>query len=547
MLTTIPRDNCERSAAILGRRGPVWRLAMTGLFLLCATPCFGEGHRGGTLRLLAGSGAGTIDPQINYTLQYWQLFILAYDGLVAFRKTGGPAGLEIVPDLATAVPTPEEGGLLWHFQLRPGIRFSTGALVTGADVAASFRRLFRIGSPTAESFYGAIEGADSCLHTPACTLPGVHTDGDAITIRLTRPDPEFLTKLALPHAGILPADAPLSDTGANPLPGTGPYVIQSYDANDGVHLVRNPHFHEWNDEAQPDGYADAIDYEFGLESEAEITAIQNNQADWTFDTPSDRLGELGAHYASQLHLTPSLAMWYLPMNVNLPPFDDVRVRRALNLAVDRAAAVKLFGGSRLAVPGCQFLPPGMMGRVEYCPYAPNLPEARRLVAESGTAGQTVTLVTDDSPAGVAIGTYLLDVLRDIGFVPRLRTLSGAIQFTYIQNTANRVQLSLGTWYADYPSPLNYIGGAFGCAAFRPGSDASPNVAGFCNPALDAALADAVGRDDAAGVAAVDRALTDAAPAVVLFHPRDPDFVSARLGNFQFHKQFRWLIGQAWVQ
>jgi len=521
-----------------------WLLAC----LLLASPCRAEGHRGGTLRLLAGSGAGTIDPQINYTLQYWQLFILAYDGLVAFRKAAGSAGLEIVPDLAMAVPMPEEGGTLWRFTLRPGIRFSTGAAVTGADVVASFRRLFRIGSPTAESFYGAIVGADDCLRTPAtCVLPGVTADGDAVTIRLSRPDPEFLTKLALPHASILPASAPAADTGSTPLPGTGPYVIQSYDANDRLRMVRNPYFQEWSPDAQPEGHVDAIDYEFGLGGEAEVTAIQNNQADWTFDTPSDRLGELGARYAGQLHLTPSLAMWYLPMNVNLPPFDDVRVRRALNLAVDRAAAVRLFGGTRLAVAGCQFLPPGLIGRRDYCPYALNLAEARRLVAESGTLGQVVTLVTDDSPAGVAIGTYLLDVLTDLGFVPRLRTLSGAIQFTYIQNSANRVQLSLSTWYADYPSPLNYLGGAFGCAAFRPGSDASPNVPGFCDRALDAALADAVGRGDVDAVAAVDRALTDAAPAVVLFHPRDPDFVSARVGNFQFHEQFRWMIGHAWVE
>ena len=455
----------------------------------------------------------------------------------------GAAGLELVPDLAEALPVPEEGGLLYRFHLRPGIRFSTGAAVTAADAAASLRRLFIVGSPTADTFYGAIEGAEACLRTPAtCTLPGVHADGDTLIIRLTRPDPDFLTKLALPHASILPADAPAQDSGSTPLPGTGPYVIQSYDANEHVHLVRNPYFREWSPDAQPDGFPDAIHYEFGLEGEAEITAIENGQADWTFDTPSDRLGELGAHYAAQLHLTPSLAMWYLPMNVNLPPFNDIRVRHALNLAVDRAAAVKLFGGPRLATPGCQFLPPGLR-TVAYCPYALDLARARRLVAESGTAGQSVTLVTDDSPAARAIGTYLMDVLADLGFKPQLRTLSGAIQFTYIQNTQNRVQLSLTTWYADYPSAQAFLGASFGCSAFRPGSDASPNIPGYCDPAWDRALAAA---KDAAELAAADRALTDAAPAVVLFYPRDPDFTSARVRDFRFHEQFRWLIGQSWL-
>ena len=61
-------------------------------------------HRGGAIRLLARTAAGSIDPQVNYTAQFWQVFALAYDGLVAFRKVAGPAGREIVPVLADAVP-----------------------------------------------------------------------------------------------------------------------------------------------------------------------------------------------------------------------------------------------------------------------------------------------------------------------------------------------------------------------------------------------------------------------------------------------------------
>ena len=78
-----------------------------------------------------------------------------------------------------------------------------------------------------------------------------------------------------------------------------------------------------------------------------MTAVENGQADWMFDTPpEDRLGELGARYAGQVHLNPSFAMWFVPLNVHLPPFDDVRVRQAFNHAVDRAAVLKLFGGDR---------------------------------------------------------------------------------------------------------------------------------------------------------------------------------------------------------
>jgi peptide/nickel transport system substrate-binding protein len=409
--------------------------------------------------------------------------------------------------------------------------------------------MFRVRSPTAETFYGAIAGAEECLKQPeTCTLPGVSADGDSITFRLTRPDPELLTKLALPHASILPESAPAEDAGTVPLPGTGPYAFASYDPNDRLRLVRNKYFRSWSEAAQPDGFPDAIEYEFGLEDEAEVTAIENGQADWMFDTPPiDRLGELGARFADQIRLNPAYALWLVPLNVHLPPFDDVRVRKAFNLAVDRDAAVNLFGGRKLAVQTCQVLPPGLAGYDKYCPYRRDLAQARRLVQESGTAGQTVTLVTDDSPVARAIGTYLRDVLEDLGFVAKLRTLSANIQFTYIQNTGNRVQASLTTWYADYPSAANFLLGIFGCAAFRPDSDSSPNIAGFCDPALDAQVGRALLAGDMAGIAAVDRAITDQAPAVVLFSPRYIDVVSARLGGYGYHEVFRWLVHRSWVQ
>ena len=207
------------------------------------------------------------------------------------------------------------------------------------------------------TFYGAIEGADACLHDPdTCTLSGAAASGDVITIRLTRPDPEFLTKLALPHASILPASAPLSDAGTVPLAGTGPYRFAATTRTTALRMERNPYFREWSAEAQPDGYPDTIEYEFGLEDEADVTAIENGQADWMFDTPpADRLGELGARLRAPGASQPGLR-------------DVVRAaqrapaRRSTTCACAKrsiwrwtgGALVKLFGGAtsgRAVLPG----------------------------------------------------------------------------------------------------------------------------------------------------------------------------------------------------
>ena len=105
-------------------------------------------HRGGTLKLLAKAASGTLDPQVNYTLPYWQLYQATYDGLLAFKKAGGDAAFQVVPDIAQNIPTPTNGGKSWVFKIRKGIKFSNGQTVTPNDVAASFRRIFKVKSPT---------------------------------------------------------------------------------------------------------------------------------------------------------------------------------------------------------------------------------------------------------------------------------------------------------------------------------------------------------------------------------------------------------------
>jgi len=527
----------------------------------------GEGKPGGTMRLLAKAASGTIDPHINYTLQYFQINYLLYDGLVTFRKAGDKTGFDVVADLAESLPEPQDGGRKYVFKLRKGIKFADGSDLTTEDVVASFRRIFKVVGPTAGTFYNRIVGADKCLAEPAtCTLEGgVVADEQAgtITFNLTQPDGEFLQKIAIPHAAILPAEAPAKDSGTEPIPGTGPYVIASYDPNKRLRMVRNPYFKVWSKAAQPAGYPDEIDYDFGLTEEAAVTAIQNGQADWMFDPPPpDRLAELGTKYASQVSLHPLTAMWYAPMNTNLAPFNDVRVRRAVNFAIDRNAIVKLFGGVNLAQPACQILPPGFPSYVPYCPYtanpgakwtAPDMAKAKALIAESGTAGQAVTIISEDTTVSRAIGVYLQGVLNDLGFKASVKPISQNIQFTYIQNTNNKVQISISQWFQDYPSPSNFLQVLFSCASFTPGSDASVNISGFCSKSIDAKMAAAqaaaiTNPEKAARIwTEVDHAVTDAAPLAVLFTPKRVDFVSRRVRNFTFSPQFYWIIDQSWIE
>src|SRR4051794_24407989 len=154
----------------------------------------GGGAQGGTLETVAnGAPSGSPDPQVNYTLQEWQLLIPSHDGLAGFARKGGKACTKLVPDLAESIPKPTNGRKTWAFKLRSGIKFSNGQKLTGNDVKATFERLFKIGnSPNAGSWYNVIQGADACIKTPkTCSLSqGITVKGDTVTFNLTTADPE---------------------------------------------------------------------------------------------------------------------------------------------------------------------------------------------------------------------------------------------------------------------------------------------------------------------------------------------------------------------
>jgi peptide/nickel transport system substrate-binding protein len=526
-----------------------------------------SGGSGGTFIALANTAPpGSPDPQVNYTLQEWQLLIFSHDGLIAFKRVGGPAGGDKVPDLAESIPKPTNGGKTWTFKLRSGIKFSNGQTLTGNDVKATFERLFKIGnSPNAGTWYSVIQGADACIKTPAsCDLSkGVVVNGNTVTFHLTKQDPEFLDQLAVPFAFILPASTPDKNVDIPP-PGTGPYKWVQYAPTKQMKLVRNPYFKEWSKDAQPAGNPDSIVEKFGLSVESEVTAVERNQADWMFDPPpADRLNQLGTTYANRVHINPLTAIYYFAFNVREKPFDNLKARQGVNFATDRNALVKIYGGPQLAQPTCQILPPNFPGYEPYCPYtanpgsgkwtAPDLAKAKQLIAQSGTKGMAVKVNTDTTDINKALGLYFVGLLNKLGYKATLQALSADIQYSYAQNSKNHVQFAYSSWYQDYPAASDFLNILLGCGSFHPNSNSSPNIAEFCDKKIQANMDNAaqVGITDPTSGnkqwAQVDKQVTDQAPWVSMFNPKLIDFLSTRVKGYQFSPQWYFLIDQASVK
>jgi peptide/nickel transport system substrate-binding protein len=525
------------------------------------------GGKGGDLRTVANAApSGSPDPQVNYTLQEWQLLIVSHDGLIAFRRVGGAAGTKKVADLAESIPKPTNGGKTWTFKLRSGIKFSDGSTLDGADVKATFERLFKIGnSPNAGTWYNVIQGADACIKTPkTCDLSqGIKVNGDQVTFNLTTADPEFLDKLAVPFAFILPSNTQTTNVNIPP-PGTGPYKWAQYAANKQLKLVRNTFFKEWSKDAQPAGNPDTIVQKFGLTPEAQVTAVENNTADWMFDQPpADRLTELSNKFASRVHVNPLTAVWYFAFNVREAPFNNLKARQAVNYATDRNALVKIYGGPKLAVPTCQILPPNFPGYVPYCPYTaggatdkwtgPDLAKAKQLVAASGTKGAAVKVNTTTNTVDRALGLYFVGLLNTLGYKATLQALSPDIQYPYAQNSSNHPQFAFSSWYQDYPAASDFLNILLGCGSFHPNSNSSPNIAEFCNKGIQAKMDQAgkLGITDPTGAnklwAQVDKEVTDQAPWVSMFNPKYIDVLSDRVKGYQFSPQWYFLLDQASVK
>jgi ABC-type transport system substrate-binding protein/class 3 adenylate cyclase len=557
--------------------GRVWVAAL-------ASP---SSHRGGTVRVAYatddfGPGYGPFDPAVAPYQDHWQMLSMISDGLVTYRKAGGAAGLQVVPDLAVSMPTISDGGRTYTFELRKGIRYSNGLPVRPADFRYSVERTL---SPAALSVasrgyyqgvvFADIVGYDACrAHPQTCSLAaGIKTDDATrtITIHLTKPDPALPQKLATTFAEFVPPGSPPPNSN-KPVAGTGPYMVSRLEdhGTKGVILVRNPHFHQWSADAQPAGYPDEIRWVRYPDPEAELTAVEKGTADVMVDQPPpDRFAQLSTTYATLAHAVAGLSTQYLSLNTRVSPFDSLDARQAVNLAANRAALARAVGGASAFAPTCQVLPPGMFGYAPYCPYTadsgvsgiwtgPDLVRARSLVQRSGTRGARVVVWAWAGSSTTVLVPSIVHMLDELGYRASSHVTSanaeGFGEWNHASaNSRQRVSAVLSGWSADYPNPIDFLDLLLSCRSFVPASIDNLNTAEFCDHRLDTLIHKAEitqVRDPALGARswqAADREAVDQAPWVPLFNNVGTDVLSARTGNYEHNPEWSVLLDQLWVR
>ncbi len=471
----------------------------------------------GVLVRLSGDEVQSLDPHKVSTVEDVRVASEMFEGLVRYGATGAPE-----PGLAESWAVSDDG-LVWTFSLREDLRFSDGAALTAADVVASFQRLMTPATtaPNANLF-DAIENAPAVLAGKAAPDQlGVQAlNARTVQIRLTRPFPAFLELLAHAAASVLPTHA-LAQHGdgwvkQRPLVGSGPFRLKEWRLHSALKLERNPAYHDAANVALA-----GVEYRPVQDDQTALRLFRAGSADVLTDFPARDLPLLRRTVADAVRIAPYRGTYYFAFNTRRPPFDDVRVRRALAMSVDREILVnKVIGlGTPVAwsvvPPHLAGYGPAVLPGFARWPDAKRMDEARRLLAEAGYGPDkplefSIRYNTDVEHRRVALA--LAQMWKPLGVVARIGNAEAAVHFAALK-TAD-FTLARSGWIADYSGAENFL------SVFL--SDAGPlNYPGYDEPHYDLQVREALRlTDPAARIKALRKAeslLVEDVPVLPLYH------------------------------
>jgi len=409
-----------------------------------------------TLRVDVSAGVDSLDPGLSYSPECWQSLWNVYLSPYGYQHVKGRASSQIVPALAEGMPDVSSGGRVYEFRLRKGLRYSNGTPVKAGDFAHAIRRLYlldSVGAPLFDDVVGAGAAAAS-----RGSISGIKTDDYArsITVRLKRPSASFVNALASLFAAPIPPSTPNRDQTLEPIPSTGPYRISQVRWPKEFTLIRNRYFK--STETVPATNPDRIIVSVVNGGKVALGQLVTGGADYA-DVPiaSAALQPAKRKQRLQVHARIDASTQYFFMNTTLRPFNDVRVRRAVNYALDRQQLVEIFGGQATASEN--ILPPVYPSYRRHDLYPYDLAKARALVRQAGAKGARVTVFAPTQPVQArAAVLYLAHQLVAIGLKPSSQTklLPPAQYWTAVGNKNTNAQIGYAFWTQSIPSPLAWF-------------------------------------------------------------------------------------------
>jgi ABC-type transport system substrate-binding protein len=457
---------------------------------------------GGTFVFGAASDVHSLDPHIAYDANSYMALRLVYDGLLDYDQEG-----QMVPSLATAMPTVSEDGRTFTFQLREGVYFHDSPIFDGPrelvaeDVRWSIERLLHpdTGSPGV-SFFARLRGFEAYREGRAQHVEGIAVRGRyEIAFTLDQPDQTFLNAMAMVFAYPVAREnyehyAALGDPGEverNPV-GTGPFAFEEWERGVQMTFTRNRRYWQPN-RPNPDRMV-MIEQ---LSGETAVGRFSNGDLDVLTSLPAVhylffKQAEAWAPYMAE---EPEAIIRGLCMNTEMAPFDNVHVRRAVAAAIDRDFMRQMAQGR--ALPAGQMLPPMIPGYDEHLPSLQrfDLERAReemRLAGYPNGLPEPVTAWIGEGQGSLVAAQLWGRDLERIGIRVEYRQVAFSV---YLEETGKpgQAQLFPTAWSMDFPDPSNFLEILLHSQNIRP--TASENRSFYRNPELDALLDQARGEPD----------------------------------------------------
>jgi peptide/nickel transport system substrate-binding protein len=476
-----------------------------------------DGKEGGTLTGTYALFPTYLDPALSYEVEGWTAMYDTYLPLLTYAHESGPAGSKVVPALAESMPKVTNGGKTYTLRLRDGLKYSDGTPVKASDFAASMERMFKLNS-AGSGFYEGIVGAEKFAETKSGGISGIKTDDKTgkIEIDLVAPRGTFNSELALLYAAVLPSDTPVKNLTSDPPPATGPYMITKVEPGRSWSYKRNPYWEKDNSQISevPSGHVDKIEIKVVRNDSTQVNEIERNKTDW-MQTPisADLYNKVKDKYeGTQFRVERPINIYLFWMDTTRPPFDDLKVRQAVNYAVDSAALERIYAGSLAALH--QILPEGMPGHEPFDLYPHDMAKAKQLIKEANPADREITVWTNNESPNDEAGAYYEGVLNELGFDAKLKTINGDNYYTVIGNESTP-DLDTGwlAFYQDYPHPNDFLQLLFSGESIAPTSNT--NFSRIDVPRLNEKIAklaeEPLGPGQEAEYAALDKEYMELAP------------------------------------
>jgi peptide/nickel transport system substrate-binding protein len=491
-------------------------------------------HDGGTFRIVF-EGLDFVDPALSYSFQGVALLDATCARLMTYPDQPAPRAWRLVPEVATSYPLVSGDGKKFTFTLHRNFRFSNGSRVAASAFARAINRTLAPGvhSPWAQ-YTRDIVGARDVLSGKATSARGIVATGNRLVIKLTRPTPDFPARMAATSFCAVPPNLPVDPEGVGAFPAAGPYYVAQFIRDRRVVLLRNRYYAG----TRP---AHVVRFEVDITPKTKedvLHRIDDGHADWGTGVPPpiyfDPARRLVAKYGinkSRFFVKPGLSIRAFALNTSRPLFhNNIRLRRAVNFAVDRAGIRRVTpGGVYISTLTDQFLPPGLSGfrNARLYPANPNVRRAKALAAGHTRTGKVVLYTFANSPP-YAYAQVLKRNLEAIGLDVDLRGLPASSYGDRLVAPGEPWDIAFWDWTPDYIDPYAYLNVIFD-GRFVGGSNVTRFNSDRFNRLLRAA-ARLRGRARYVAYGKVDVQLArDAAPMIPIDYLNQPTLVSKRVG------------------